>query len=134
MPTTIDIRYKPCNNNGENAHVVGLAILAKLTLLLPKNSCKLRVTVIEGAHVNKAAIDKQINDKERVASTFEMPDIWVALINYLNLSPQFLEGALGHQSEKSKSNSRPQSSAPNIDQNNEESGDSPCENTFPPDP
>ena len=83
--------------------MVGLAILAKLTLLMPRNACKLVVTVLEGAHVNKAVIDKQINDKERVASTFEKPEIWVALINYLNLSPTFLEVALGHQSDsKSK--------------------------------
>ena len=37
--------------------MVGLAILAKLTLLMPRDACKLVVTVADGAHVNKAAID-----------------------------------------------------------------------------
>ena len=113
MQTSIHIQFRPSTDNGNNAHVIGLAILAKLTLLMPRNACKLIVTVADGAHVNKAAIDKQINDKERVASTFEKPEIWVALINYLNLPPTFLEKALIHQSEKSKSHSVSISSAPN---------------------
>ena len=85
LPTTIQINFKPASRIADNAHVIGLAILAKLTLLIPKNTCKLIVSVLKGSHVNKAAIDKQINDKERVASTFEKPQIWDALVNYLNL-------------------------------------------------
>lgn len=58
LPTTIRIQFKPMTRTSDNAHVVGLAILAKLTLLMPRNACKLVVTVKDGAHLNKAAIDK----------------------------------------------------------------------------
>ena len=85
LPTTIQISFKPASRIADNAHVIGLAILAKLTLLIPKNTCKLIVTVLKGSHANKVAIDKQISDKERVAPTFEKPQIWDALVNYLNL-------------------------------------------------
>lgn len=62
-----------------NAHLIGLAIRAKLNIILPKNQFKLDVNVLENSHVNKNAIDRQINDKERLASTFEKEAIWQAI-------------------------------------------------------
>ena len=62
-----------------NAHLIGLAIRAKLNIILPKNQFKLDVNVLDNTHVNKNAIDRQINDKERLASTFEKESIWQAI-------------------------------------------------------
>lgn len=62
-----------------NAHLIGLAIRAKLNIILPKNQFKLDVFVLDNTHVNKNAIDRQINDKERLASTFEKESIWQAI-------------------------------------------------------
>ena len=38
---------------------------------MPRNSYKLDVYLIPGSHINQVAIDKQINDKERVTAAFE---------------------------------------------------------------
>lgn len=54
-----------------NAHLIGLAIRAKLNIILPQNQFKLDVLIEEDKHVNKLSIERQINDKERVAAAFE---------------------------------------------------------------
>ena len=78
-PITIQVYYKPVDIFQMNAHLIGLAIRAKLNIILPKNQFKLDVNVLENSHVNKNAIDRQINDKERLASTFEKEAIWQAI-------------------------------------------------------
>ena len=50
---------------------MGLAIRAKLDILLPRNEFKLNLRMIPDSHVNQFAIEKQINDKERVSASFE---------------------------------------------------------------
>lgn len=66
-----------------NAHLVGLAIRAKLDIFLPRNQFKVNVYVIDDSHINKFAIDKQINDKERVSSAFEQDHIWKAILKLI---------------------------------------------------
>ena len=56
---------------------------------------------MEGSHADKIEIDKQLNDKERVAAAFEKPEIWLGLLEYLSLPSTFLERALALASESS---------------------------------
>jgi hypothetical protein len=55
---------------------VGLAIRAKLQIFMPYNEFKLDVQLIDNSHINFLAINKQINDKERVSAAFEKDEIW----------------------------------------------------------
>ena len=71
-----------------NAHLIGLAIRAKLNIVLPQDQFKLDIFIVEDTHVNKYAIDKQINDKERVSSAFEKPSIWQAILNMILWGPK----------------------------------------------
>jgi len=56
---------------------------------------------LEGSHADKIEIDKQLNDKERVAAAFEKPEIWLGLLEYLSLPSAFLERAIALASESS---------------------------------
>ena len=49
------------------AQMIGLMIRVKLIRFLPKN-LKSRVMITPGTHVSEVEINKQINDKERVAA------------------------------------------------------------------
>ncbi len=49
------------------AQIIGLMIKVKLTRNLPL-TMKSRVTITPGSHVKEHDINKQINDKERVAA------------------------------------------------------------------
>ncbi len=56
------------------AQMIGLMLRVKLLRFLPKN-IKSRVMVTPGTHVSETEINKQINDKERVAAAVENPNI-----------------------------------------------------------
>lgn len=56
------------------AQMIGLMIRVKLIRFLPK-SLKSRVMITPGSHVSEVEINKQINDKERVAAAVENPNI-----------------------------------------------------------
>lgn len=56
------------------AQIIGLMIKVKLSRCLPLNM-KISVKVTPGAHVKELDINKQINDKERVAAAVENPNI-----------------------------------------------------------
>jgi hypothetical protein len=49
---------------------------AKLEIYLPRNAYKLDIKILPGTHVNLSAIERQINDKERVTAAFEKDSIW----------------------------------------------------------
>ena len=70
-PITITVLFRPESQFSMNAHLIGLAIRAKLNIILPQNQFKLDIFIEEDKHVNKQAIERQINDKERVAAAFE---------------------------------------------------------------
>ena len=66
------------------AQMIGLMIKVKLLRFLPK-SFKARVLITPGTHVSEHEINKQINDKERVAAAVENPSIGRILMRgYLN--------------------------------------------------
>jgi hypothetical protein len=65
------VHFKPVDILQSNANLIGLAIRAKLNILLPVDQFKLDVYLVEDSHMNKYAIDRQLNDKERVSSAFE---------------------------------------------------------------
>lgn len=50
--------YRPRNPASMNAYLVGLAIKAKLDLMLPRNNYKLDMSLYPGSHHNKVQIDK----------------------------------------------------------------------------
>ena len=41
-----------------NAHLIGLAIRAKLNIVLPQDQFKLDIFIMDDTHINKYAIDK----------------------------------------------------------------------------
>lgn len=52
------------------ATLIGLCIRVKLLRSLPQRF-KVRVEVTPGTHASEAAVNKQLNDKERVAAALE---------------------------------------------------------------
>ena len=52
------------------ATLIGLSIRTKLLYTLPTRY-KVNVSIIEGAHIQENQINKQLNDKERVAAALE---------------------------------------------------------------
>lgn len=73
-----DIFWKPTTKTCSFAVNIGLCIIYKLKTDF--DTLKVRVFVKEGSHVSKAesknyAVDRQVNDKERVAAALENPDI-----------------------------------------------------------
>ena len=70
------------------AQMIGLMLKVKLLRFLPK-TMKVRVYVTPGTHVNEHDINKQINDKERVAAAIENPNISRILMRSFNNSDRF---------------------------------------------
>ena len=68
--------------------MIGLMLKVKLLRFLP-NIMKVRVYVTPGTHVNEHDINKQINDKERVAAAIENPNIKRILMRSFNNSDRF---------------------------------------------
>ena len=66
------------------AQMIGLMIKVTLSRFLPKKF-KTRILITPGTHVNELEINKQINDKERVAAAVENSSIGRILMRgYLN--------------------------------------------------
>ena len=70
------------------AQMIGLMLKVKLLRFLPKNM-KIRVYVTPESHVNEHEINKQINDKERVAAATENPNIGRILMRSFTNSDRF---------------------------------------------
>jgi len=68
--STISIRFTPTIPHCSMATLIGLCIRVKLLRSLPQRF-KVRVEVSPGAHASEAAVNKQLNDKERVAAALE---------------------------------------------------------------
>lgn len=63
----VEILYTPTIPHCSMAQIIGLMIKVKLMTNLPK-TIKATVKITPGAHVKELEINKQINDKERVAA------------------------------------------------------------------
>lgn len=66
----VDVAFRPTIPHCSMATLIGLAIRVKLLRCLPP-MFKLDVRILPGTHVSEAAINKQLDDKERVAAALE---------------------------------------------------------------
>jgi len=62
------------------ATLIGLCIRVKLLETLPARF-KVDIMVTPGTHATEEAVNKQLNDKERVAAALENSDILSSLVN-----------------------------------------------------
>jgi len=69
------ITWKPTNPACTCAVNIGLCIRYKLMTDFPDLPFKVNIYVKEGSHTSPQEVDKQVNDKERVAAALENPDI-----------------------------------------------------------
>ena len=65
------------------ATLIGLSLRAKLTRSLPSRF-KIDVRICEGTHVNEQQVNKQLNDKERVAAALENKNLLDVVNQCLN--------------------------------------------------
>ena len=66
----VDVRFTPTIPHCSMATLIGLSIRVKLLRSLPKRF-KVRVSITPGTHAQEDAVNKQLNDKERVAAALE---------------------------------------------------------------
>eukprot|EP00762_Andalucia_godoyi_P003350 ANDGO_06654.mRNA.1 Protein AE7 len=66
----IDVQFTPTIPHCSMSTLIGLCIRVKLLRSLPSRF-KLRVRVSPGSHAQEAEVNKQLNDKERVAAALE---------------------------------------------------------------
>eukprot|EP01138_Halocafeteria_seosinensis_P002715 gb/GECG01002776.1/.p1 GENE.gb/GECG01002776.1/~~gb/GECG01002776.1/.p1 ORF type:complete len:184 (+),score=29.58 gb/GECG01002776.1/:1-552(+) len=67
---TLDVFFTPTIPHCSMATLIGLCIRVKLLRSLPPRF-KIRVKVTPGTHASEDAVNKQLNDKERVAAALE---------------------------------------------------------------
>ena len=67
---TVDIRFTPTIPHCSMATLIGLCIRVKLIRSLPTRF-KVTVSITPGTHASEKAVNKQLNDKERVAAALE---------------------------------------------------------------
>jgi cytosolic iron-sulfur assembly component 2 len=68
--SSVDITFTPTIPHCSMATLIGLCVRVKLLRALPPRF-KVRVAVTPGAHAHEASVNKQLNDKERVAAALE---------------------------------------------------------------
>lgn len=67
---TVMVHFTPTIPHCSMATLIGLCIRVKLLWSLPVRF-KVRVAITPGSHASEAAVNKQLNDKERVAAALE---------------------------------------------------------------
>ena len=70
-----NIEFVPTVPHCHLATLIGLCIRTKLERTLAPGQIKLEIVVKEGTHNTEKDINKQINDKERVAAAMENPNL-----------------------------------------------------------
>ncbi|KAG9451681.1 hypothetical protein H6P81_004585 [Aristolochia fimbriata] len=70
----VRVTFTPTVEHCSMATVIGLCIRVKLMRSLPSRY-KVDVRVAPGTHATEAAVNKQLNDKERVAAALENPNL-----------------------------------------------------------
>jgi metal-sulfur cluster biosynthetic enzyme len=70
-----NIEFVPTVPHCHLATLIGLCIRTKLERSLAPGTVKFDILVKEGTHSTEADINKQINDKERVAAAMENPNL-----------------------------------------------------------
>jgi metal-sulfur cluster biosynthetic enzyme len=74
----VSVHFTPTITHCSAATLIGLSIIVKLMRSLPARF-KLDVRITEGAHDTEHAINKQLNDKERVSAAIENPSLLRAI-------------------------------------------------------
>jgi len=71
---SILIYFTPTISHCSMATLIGLSIMVKLIRCLPSRF-KINVKISKGSHSTEDAINKQLNDKERVSAALENPNL-----------------------------------------------------------
>lgn len=71
---TCEVHFTPTIDRCSMATLIGLCIMVKLMRSLPSRF-KIEVRLTKGSHSTEEAINKQLNDKERVAAALENPNL-----------------------------------------------------------
>ena len=79
--STCDVLFTPTIDHCSMATLIGLSLRVKLQRSLPCRF-KLRVSLTAGSHSTEDEVNKQLNDKERIAAALENP----ALLQVINKS------------------------------------------------
>ncbi|KAK4337415.1 hypothetical protein RND71_043872 [Anisodus tanguticus] len=74
----VEVHFTPTINHCSAATLIGLSIIVKLMRCLPERF-KTTVKVSKGSHDTEDAINKQLNDKERVSAAIENPNLLQAI-------------------------------------------------------
>ncbi|CAL5436294.1 unnamed protein product [Camellia sinensis] len=69
-----EVTFTPTVEHCSMATVIGLCLRVKLMRSLPLHY-KVDIRVAPGTHATEAAVNKQLNDKERVAAALENPNL-----------------------------------------------------------
>lgn len=88
--STIKILFTPTIPHCSMATLIGLCIRIKLLRSLP---CRFKITIqiFPGSHQSEAAINKQLNDKERVAAAVENAHLLDVVNKCIAKSDKYLE-------------------------------------------
>ncbi|KAL3630886.1 Protein ae7 [Castilleja foliolosa] len=70
----VRVTFTPTVEHCSMATVIGLCLRVKLMRSLPPRY-KVDIRVAPGSHATEAAVNKQLNDKERVAAALENPNL-----------------------------------------------------------
>ncbi|KAG5546478.1 hypothetical protein RHGRI_018608 [Rhododendron griersonianum] len=70
----VRVTFTPTVEHCSMATVIGLCLRVKLMRSLPSRF-KVDIRVAPGTHATEAAVNKQLNDKERVAAALENPNL-----------------------------------------------------------
>ncbi|KAF5270234.1 hypothetical protein FQA39_LY08448 [Lamprigera yunnana] len=71
---TVRVEFNPTVPHCSLATLIGLCIRIKLERSIPEQM-KLDICIKKGAHTTEGEINKQINDKERIAAAMENPNL-----------------------------------------------------------
>jgi len=70
----VRVQFTPTVEHCSMATLIGLCIRVKLLRVLPARF-KMDIALSPGSHASEAAVNKQLNDKERVAAALENPSL-----------------------------------------------------------
>mmetsp|Transcript_27273 Transcript_27273/g.69432 ORF Transcript_27273/g.69432 Transcript_27273/m.69432 type:complete len:184 (-) Transcript_27273:396-947(-) len=70
----VRVNFTPTVSHCSMATLIGLSIRVRLMRALPQRF-KVDIQVTPGSHSSEAAVNKQLNDKERVAAALENPNL-----------------------------------------------------------
>mmetsp|Transcript_26257 Transcript_26257/g.46714 ORF Transcript_26257/g.46714 Transcript_26257/m.46714 type:complete len:165 (-) Transcript_26257:451-945(-) len=76
----VKVFFTPTVEHCSMATIIGLCIRVKLLQTLPQRF-KIDIFVTPGTHSTEEAVNKQLNDKERVAAALENSDILSRMVN-----------------------------------------------------